>query len=109
LNCSLVGQERTVHIVPGSQAHRTYQEESVVEVFACNYGLNDAFRAQIGGQDLRITGHDDDGTVRIVELSSHRFFLATLFVPQMLSKPGSPHPLITAYLKEAHAFSTERM
>lgn len=49
-------------------------------------------------------GVDSNGEVRIVELSNHRFFIATLFVPQLSSSPETPHPLITAYLKAAMAF-----
>jgi hypothetical protein len=36
-----------------------------------------------------------------VELPSHRFFVATLFVPQTSSAPDAPHPLIGAYLAAA--------
>ncbi|HJZ12266.1 MAG TPA: hypothetical protein VJ521_08955 [Acidobacteriota bacterium] len=108
LSCSLVGQEQAVRFRPGSQSHRIYGKDSAVEVFACNYGLNEAFRNDIANGDLQITGSDEDGTARIVELPGHRFFIATLFVPQMLSVPGSPHPLITAFLREAYAFSRAR-
>jgi CTP synthase (UTP-ammonia lyase) len=41
--------------------------------------------------------------VRVVELTDHRFFVATLFVPQLSSRPDAPHPLITALLKAARA------
>ena len=108
LSCSLVGEKRAVRILPGSQAHRIYGQDFAVEAFACNYGLNEAFRNKISSSDLRISGSDDEGAVRIVELPRHRFFIATLYVPQVLSKPGSPHPLITAYLREAYAFSRVR-
>jgi len=42
--------------------------------------------------------------IRIVELSDHRFFLATLFVPQLSASPDLPHPLIVAYLQAARTF-----
>ena len=104
LACSLVGLAQQVHIVPGTLAHRVYGKEEVTEQFRCNYGLNPAYRDQMGQGELRVVGVDLDGGVRIVELSNHRFFLATLFVPQLSSSPDMPHPLMVAYLNAARAF-----
>jgi CTP synthase (UTP-ammonia lyase) len=99
--CSLAGQERNVKMVPGTQAHRIYGTDEAIEVFACSYGLNEIFGDQIRSKDLLVSAHDDDGTARIVELPNHPFFIATLFVPQVLSQSGKPHPLIVAYLRSA--------
>jgi CTP synthase (UTP-ammonia lyase) len=55
-----------------------------------------------------IAGEDGEGNVRIVELRSHPFFVATLFVPQLSSEPGDPHPLIVAFLEAAAAFHASR-
>ena len=55
-------------------------------------------------QDLKIVGVDDNGDARIVELSDHRFFMATLFLPQSSSSIEKPHPLIVEYLNVAKAF-----
>jgi len=106
LTCSLVGQERTVRIVPGSQAHRIYRENDAVESFACSYGLNENFGAEIRSRELRVSGYDEDGAARMVELPGHPFFISTLFVPQVVSKSQKPHPLIVAYLEAAsrHSF-----
>ena len=101
LTCSLAGQEQAVRIVPGTQAHEIYRRDEVIEPFACNYGLNEAFADQIQSRQLRFSGFDNDGTARMAELPGHSFFLATLFVPQVNSKPGNPHPLIVAYLEAA--------
>jgi CTP synthase (UTP-ammonia lyase) len=60
-----------------------------------------AFQAVLHDGGLRVVGVDQDGEARIVELPDHPFFLATLFVPQLTSRPGHPHPLITAYLRVA--------
>ena len=91
-------------MVPGTQAHRIYGKEEVTEVFACNYGLNEAFEDQIESKELRVSGYDEDGTVRMVELPEHPFFISTLFVPQVVSQVGKPHPLIVAYLEAASRF-----
>jgi len=104
LACSLVGQTQTIKITPGSHAHQAYGQQEVTEQFYCNYGLNPRFRDKVEKEKLKITGVDLDGEVRIVELSGHRFYVATLFLPQVSSKPGNPHPLIVAYLRAAVAF-----
>jgi len=103
LTCSVAGQERTVRIVPGSQAHRIYGTTEATEIFACNYGLNETFGDHIRSKDLRVSGYDEDGTVRMTELPGHPFFISTLFVPQVASQPKKPHPLIVAYLEAAIA------
>jgi CTP synthase (UTP-ammonia lyase) len=46
--------------------------------------------------------------VRIVELSTHRFYVAALFLPQISSRPESPHPLIVAFLRAALAFQSSK-
>jgi len=96
-------------MVPGSQAHRIYGKDEATEVFACNYGLNEAFEDQIESKELRVSGNDEDGTVRMVELPEHPFFISTLFVPQVVSQAGKPHPLIVAYLEAASRFRTLRL
>lgn len=108
LACSLVSKIQTIKIQPESLAYRAYGQEEVKEQFSCNYGLNPAFGDKIGKDQLKITGVDLEGEVRIIELADHPFFLATLFLPQISSGPGSPHPLIVAYLRAALAFQTSR-
>jgi len=50
---------------------------------------------------LQISGVDQDGEPRVTELTGHRFFVATLYVPQMRSQVGGPHPLVSAWLQAA--------
>jgi CTP synthase (UTP-ammonia lyase) len=107
LLCSLVAQAQPVFISPGSCAYHAYRQAEVTEQFNCNYGLNPAFRDRISAGPLHITGVDQEGEVRIVELTDHPFFVATLFQPQLSSQEGQPHPLITAYLSAALAHRTD--
>ena len=103
LACSLVGQAQTVEIMPGTRARRAYGADRVVEQFRCSYGLNPLYRETIGSGPLEVAGVDANRAVRIVELPAHPFYVATLFLPQLSSSPGEPHPLILAYLKAATA------
>jgi CTP synthase (UTP-ammonia lyase) len=79
-----------------------------MEEFQCNYGLNPQFRNRFERAKLKITGLDLEGEVRIVELTDHPFYIATLFLPQLSSRPGNPHPLIVSYLKASLAFRRAR-
>lgn len=108
LTCSLVGKTQTVKIKPGSCACQVYGQQEVTEQFYCNYGLNPQFRDKVESGQLKITGVDLEGGARIVELSNHPFYVATLFLPQISSRPERPHPLITAYLKATIAFQASR-
>ncbi len=106
--CSLVGKTQTIKITPGSQAHQAYGLREVTEQFHCNYGLNPQFREKVVTGKLEITGVDLEGEARVVELSDRPFYVATLFLPQISSRPDRPHPLIVAYLKAALAFHNSR-
>jgi CTP synthase (UTP-ammonia lyase) len=104
LTCSLVGQKQNVKLVPGTLAYRIYGTNDATEIFACNYGLNEAFANEIQSKELRVSGYDEDGNARMIELPGHPFFISTLFVPQVVSKAREPHPLILAYLETASRF-----
>ncbi|MCE5257991.1 MAG: hypothetical protein LLG44_02905 [Chloroflexi bacterium] len=101
LSCSLVGQTQVISIAPGSRAAAAYGVNQVKERFACNYGLNPAFRARLDDGRLSVSGTDPQGEARIVELNGHPFYLATLYLPQLSSTEDNPHPLIVAFLRAA--------
>jgi len=88
-----------IKVNPGSLAFRLYQEGEIEEEHTCNNELNREFQEAFEKGGLQIVGIGEQGEARIVELPDHRFFLATLFLPQLTSKEGSPHPLMSAYLE----------
>ena len=108
LSCSLVGEEQHIRIAKNTLAFKAYGGENAIEKFQCSYGLNEKFRDALGDGGLRIAGTDTDGAVRIVELTGHRFFTATLYLPQLLSTPAAPHPLILAFIQAAMDFQDEK-
>lgn len=103
LSCSLVGQRMTVVLDPTSRAARMYGTARVSEDYYCNFGLNPQYERDLEHGGLHITGRDVAGEARIVELLAHPFFVATLFVPQLSSSAGRPHPLVTGFLAAALA------
>lgn len=101
LSCSLVGEVMSVRLLPGSRAADLYGQGEVSEQYYCNFGLNPVHQERLDQGGLRVVGIDRDGEARVLELPDRRFYLATLFVPQLSSRPDSPHPLISAYLRTA--------
>ncbi|MEU6085388.1 hypothetical protein ABZ865_01020 [Streptomyces sp. NPDC047085] len=95
LACSLVGHEAAVTLEPGSLAHSVIGSARTVERYFCAYGPSrhlDTLRAH----GLRLSGHDEDGQVRVAELPDHPFFLATLFQPELSGDGSRPHPVVRA-------------
>ena len=103
LSCSPFGQTMQVYLEPGSSAYAYYSAATAEEEYRCNFGLDEARQRLLHEGGLRVVATDQDGEARILELPEHRFFMATLFVPQMTSTPEQPHPLVSAFLKAALA------
>lgn len=101
LSCSLVGVQGQVTLTQGSHVARAFGRTRSTESYHCNYGLNARYRHMLDGTALRITGEDEAGEVRVLELMEHPFFMATLFQPELTASTGQPHPLIQAFLTAA--------
>jgi CTP synthase (UTP-ammonia lyase) len=107
LLCSLVGQTMTVHLVD-DVVRAIYGAGDVTERYYCRFGLNPLHRPALEDAGLRVAGVDQaDGDVRILRLADHRFFVATLFVPQTASTLARPHPLVTAFVRAASQFGAQ--
>jgi CTP synthase (UTP-ammonia lyase) len=106
LSCSLVGQRRTIHPVPGGRLAAILGDEPFSGFHYCSYGLNPAFRERLEAAGLRVTATAEDAGVEGIELPSHPFAVATLFQPQMESlETGELHPLLAALLQAAKSVS----
>jgi CTP synthase (UTP-ammonia lyase) len=72
-----------------------------VEEFRSSYGLAPNYRQKLTAGPLEVTAVGPDGEERVVELRDHPFFVAPLFLLQLSSSGGRPHPLIGAFLRGA--------
>lgn len=87
-----------------------YSTENISERHRHRYEFNPAFREQLEKSGLKITGISPDGKfVEIVELTDHPWFLGCQFHPEFKSKPLSPHPLFTSFIKAASRYAHERV
>jgi CTP synthase (UTP-ammonia lyase) len=101
LECSLQDQEITVELVTGSLLAKLYGTERVVEHTTCSYGLSPDLQHIAGEYGLRVAATDATGEVRAIERIDHRFFVGTLYQPQLRSAPGAPHPVFVGLLEAA--------
>lgn len=110
LACSLVGHQGLVRAEPGSLAESALGAERSTERYHCNYGPEPRHLPTLAAHGLRLSGHDEDGQVRIAELPGHPFFLATLFQPELAGDGTVPHPIVRALAVAAvtHATAARR-
>lgn len=97
LACSLVGQRERVTIIPGTRAAQLYGADRPMEAYYCNYGINTEYQRLLETGGMVVSGVGSQGEARIVELPSHPFFVATLFLPQARPATEGLHPVISAY------------
>ena len=97
----LVGQNR-VRVLPGTRLAEIMGAGDHEEGFFCNYAVNEEFRPRFEAVGLKVSAVGAEQEIRAVELTSHPFYVASLFQPQLASHAtGKPHPLIQAYLRAA--------
>ncbi|MER7732999.1 hypothetical protein ABTX80_19135 [Streptomyces erythrochromogenes] len=108
LACSLVGHEGVVRAEPGSLAETALGAERSTEHYHCTYGPAPRHLPVLTAHGLRLSGHDEEGQVRIAELPGHPFFLATLFQPELQGDGTRPHPIIRALAVAAVAHAAAR-
>jgi CTP synthase (UTP-ammonia lyase) len=108
LVCSLVGRSLLITLKPESLVAKIYGRVAVTEQYYCNFGVNPDHVSTLDAGPLRIVGSDAEDEVRVVELAGHPFFVGTLFVPQLRSAPGQPHPLILGFVRAAERYATQQ-
>ena len=104
----LSGRIGEIKLRPGSVLHSFYSEEVVEEEFFCNFEINPEFEYCTMEAGLPTVARGPRGEVRAIESPSHRFFLATLFQPQLSSTPEKPHPIVVGFVKAAAEFAKEK-
>lgn len=101
LACSLVEKTDNIELRANTLIARAYGRDNIDEGYHCNYGISPLFAEALTQSDLRVSGWDDNGEIRAVELQSHPFFVATLFQHERHALAGRPAPLVQAFLRAA--------
>ena len=93
-------------LLPDSKAGAAYARaghpERINERHRHRFEFNNAYRDKLESHGLVLSGRSPDGRlVEIVELADHPFMLGTQFHPEFKSRPTSPHPLFSAFIRAA--------
>jgi len=105
----LSGKIPEIRLRPGSYLHSFYKKDVVTEEFFCNFEVNPEFEWAVIEAGFPIAARGPRGEIRAIESPTSRFFVATLFQPQLSSKPGKPHPIIVEFLRAAAKWKTQKL
>ena len=105
LSCSLVGAEGVIKLNENSRIRQIYGADETIEQYHCNFGFNPDYSFLFETGEMKITGADAEGEPRVIELTNHPFFIATLFQPERSAFSGRAHPLVCGYTQAAKSFS----
>jgi CTP synthase (UTP-ammonia lyase) len=108
LACSLAGRSMTLTFQPDSKVANSYGSNTATEQYFCNFGVDPARVETLKSGPMRVSGSDSEGVIRVIEWPEHPFFVGTLYVPQVRSLPGKPHPLVSAFVRAAVARAKKR-
>lgn len=101
LSCSLVEKSDTIELRSNTLIAKAYGRLSIEEGYHCRYGISPEFASELEEGALRVTGWDEEGEIRAVELITHPFFVGTLFQHERNALAGRPAPLVHAFLRAA--------
>lgn len=105
----LSGVVPEIRLRPGSYLQGFYSKDVVSEEFFCNFEVNPEFEWAAIEAGFPVVARGPKGEIRAIESPTHRFYVATLFQPQLSSKPGHPHPLIVAFVQAAADWGRKKL
>lgn len=94
----LVSKRAEVNIVPGTKLHTLYGADDAVEDYNCRFGCNPAYTHIFEDGELMVSAIAPDGTPHGIELTTHPFFMAVLYLPALQALSGKIHPIFKGYL-----------
>lgn len=95
--------------LPGTLVEALCGSGELAEEYFCSFETNPKFEPRWQAAGLRVAARGRDGELRALELADRRFFLATLFQPQLSSSLERPHPLIQGFLRAASTLARDRV
>jgi CTP synthase (UTP-ammonia lyase) len=107
----LSGKVPEIRLRPGSYLQSFYGKntESVTEEYFCNFEVNPEYEWCTMEAGFPVVARGPEGEIRAVESPAHRFFVATLFQPQLSSTEKKPHPVVIAFVKAAADWARKKL
>lgn len=94
----LSGMIPEIRLRPGSYLQSFYSKDVVTEEFFCNFEVNPDYEWASMEAGFPVVARGPQGEIRAIESPVHRFYVATLFQPQLASTAANPHPLVVAFV-----------
>jgi CTP synthase len=93
----------------GSLAKTAYGEDNISERHRHRYEYNNIYKEKLEAAGLVVSGTSPDGElVEIVEIKDHPWFLGCQFHPEFKSRPMTPHPLFSSFIRAALGQALEK-
>ena len=105
----LSGPIPEIRLRPGSYLQSFYGKDIATEEFFCNFEVNPEYEWAAMEAGFPIVARGAQGEIRAIESPTHRFYIATLFQPQLSSKPSKPHPLVIAFVQAAADWGKKKL
>ncbi len=83
---------------------KIYSEKIIKERHRHRYEVNIKYRNEFEKKGLIFSALSPDGTLpEIIELKNHPWFIGVQFHPEFKSRPFTPHPLFSSFIKAAES------
>ena len=83
-----------------SNSYKMYKNQEIVERHRHRYEVNPKFKEAMINGGLDVVGTSIDGKlVEMIEIPTHKWFLACQFHPEFTSNPRDGHPIFNSYIK----------
>jgi len=105
----LSGVVPEIRLRPGSYLQSFYGKDVVKEEFFCNFEVNPEYEWAAIEAGFPVAARGAKGEIRAIESPTHRFFIATLYQPQLSSTKNDPHPLVLAFVQNAADWGKKKL
>lgn len=105
----LSGMIPEIRLRPGSYLQSFYGRDTATEEFFCNFEVNPDYEWAAMEAGFPVVARGAQGEIRAIESPTHRFYVATLFQPQLSSEAKNPHPLVLAFVQAAADWGRKKL
>ena len=85
--------------------HKIYKSKSIFERHRHRYEVNNNLKNKFENKGMIFSGMSPDNKLpEIIELKNHPWFIGVQYHPEFKSRPLSPHPLFSSFIKAAKIY-----
>jgi CTP synthase len=93
----------------GTKAAELYGTTEISERHRHRWEINNNYRDALERHGMVLSGLSPDGRlVEMIEIPQHPYFVACQFHPEFKSRPSTPHPLFSRFIKAAVEYKSRR-